>query len=74
MKYLILGASALALSACAVGINADNCANAQKAMALAEAAVVAFPGNVEMANALAQAKAALPLFCPAPVTIVVPAE
>lgn len=76
MKLAILaGALALVLSACAGGSTSDACATAQKAVALAEASIAAYPDPASIPAALtdnlATAKAALPLFCPAPATVVV---
>ena len=70
---LILGALALALAACTP--SPDACASAQKGVAVAEATVAAYPDPEDipavLTDNLATAKAALPLFCPAPTTVVV---
>lgn len=77
MKLILLaGGLALALSACTGGVvSPEACANAQKAVAIAEAAIAAYPdqANIPPAalTALAVAKADLPLFCPTPTTVIV---
>jgi hypothetical protein len=80
MKNLLAGGLALvSIAACSGGMTPDPvaCANAQKAVAMAEAAIVAYPDQEHipaiLQSALLIAKAELPSFCPAPVTVVVEA-
>lgn len=72
MKLPLVLAGLLALSACARGADPDECADAQTALAIAEAALAVYPDQAELAVAVASAKAALPAFCPAPTVVAVP--
>lgn len=77
MKYLVVGALALSLTACAG--TGDRCADAQTGLAKAQAAIALYqtkypdkPVPAELLIALDFAKEALPLFCPAPTVVMVP--
>ena len=77
MKYIILGAAALFLSACAGLPGGDRCTQAQAALAQAQATIVQFqvqfPDQAvpeELLTALAFANQAMPIFCPAPALVI----
>ncbi len=80
MKTTLAGlAGILALSACTGGVpgfSAEQCANAQKAIEMANAAIVAYPDQTRVPAflyaALAIAQAELPAFCAAPETVAIP--
>lgn len=82
MKNLLSGGLALvALAACSgtgASLSPEACASAQKGVAIAEAEIAAYPdqSNVPawLTTNLATAKAALPLLCPEPTTVVVKAD
>lgn len=78
MKLSLLagGLALVALSACSNGVvSPEACANAQTAIAAAEAAIAVYPDQENippvLLTALAVAKAEKPILCPAPVTVLV---
>jgi hypothetical protein len=79
IKPILVVAALGALAGCSGGMTPDPvaCANAQKAVAVAEAAIIAYPDQEHipplLQSALLIAKAELPVFCPMPVTVVVEA-